>query len=213
MLFILTVRRLWLEPPSDLWGENGWIPWVPWFGFVLLIHSATSTFALPLMMRIWDGWPYRILRFKFSGVFDAANKKYQTMQNKAYTLLKENQDEISHEATHLAKALQIALKPVFICGRGIQGPFRGPRRLTSLALVFGQPFSWKWVLPLFPGGHGDALEPSVYDGQLCNDWIAIGTVMDQCDNFLEEQTKISIAWQVCVDKALEQVSKRVSHDM
>merc|ERR1712039_347980 len=82
----------------------------------------------------------------------------------------------------LRKALQkVRLPPSrSILGTSLRGPFKSPTITSSLAVVFGEPLSLYWLLPMRPGGSGDPLCPEIASSDACEPWADLATFLTRC---------------------------------
>merc|ERR1712194_629154 len=60
--------------------------------------------------------------------------------------------------------------------------------IDRLMLLFGEPPSWRWLLPFQPGGSGDPLSPHLYDAAMCKKWASVATAMQRAQMILEQHS-------------------------
>eukprot|EP00930_Biecheleria_cincta_P026592 TRINITY_DN18723_c0_g1_i1.p1 TRINITY_DN18723_c0_g1~~TRINITY_DN18723_c0_g1_i1.p1 ORF type:complete len:424 (+),score=61.16 TRINITY_DN18723_c0_g1_i1:120-1391(+) len=72
----------------------------------------------------------------------------------------------------------------------LQSPFFDLPQSTSKAFepVFGEPASWRWLLPFCAGGSGDVLCPT-YNASGCQAWASLGIAMERVQAALAEDAE------------------------
>lgn len=173
LLAPLAVRRLWLEP----------LPWTDAWSAAKLIAFAAAWVKLRRLVRyflsavlgkIGRGWPSLVLLSKFQGVVQYAScVEKQACGRIAATC--------SATASVGLSRLQLAIAQVHGPNNTLRGIFAATDFWSSVANVFGEPRSWRWLNPLLVGGSGDPLAPVLYDAKACEAWASLGSCLeDQC---------------------------------
>jgi len=176
LLVLLTAHRLWHDGrPRDIWSAALWAGWIVYLFMVLSIIAqawrATS-------LQIAAGWPSKVLMIKFKGLLDDATE----IETEALEL-KESVPPSLAEGVELREA-QVALRAA---AKNVQfqhqmlrgltwGPFATKPKLAFEAL-FGGPVSWRWLVPLVPGGTGDPFKPVAHRERSCEAWIELAKAL------------------------------------
>jgi len=169
LLVPLAARRALLaEPALDRWATARLMALCAgWLGLMRFVRYFSRT----IIGKTSAGWPSHVLLVKFQGIYDLAvrvgNEQLERQQAGA--------------AAPQLEALQQLLRRLRRRTGGIRGFLRAGDLLGSLALVFGEPPSWRWLLPLLPGGSGDPLQPTVFDVKACEDWAALAQILHGCN--------------------------------
>lgn len=72
----------------------------------------------------------------------------------------------------------------------LQSPFFNLPQSTLKAFepVFGEPASWRWLLPFCAGGSGEVLSPA-YNASACQAWASLGIAMERVQTVLAEDAE------------------------
>lgn len=75
--------------------------------------------------------------------------------------------------------LRHSLSKIAIPGHGVRGLFMAGNLRNNLELVFGEPPSWRWLLPLRAGGPGNPLQPSTFiNAAACEAWAQLAAALE-----------------------------------
>lgn len=175
---LLTVHRLWLDGrPRDAWT---WALWIGWFFYFQLVVQIIGGQLRNSIMRATAGWPSKILMLKFKGLLKDATALESEAQK-----LKEFVPQSLPEGVELREAhsdLRTAISMVQFRNPYFQGLLWGlfigkDPRVTVATSVFGEPISWRWCVPLLPGGAGNPFRPTMHSTRSCDAWIGIASAM------------------------------------
>eukprot|EP00450_Noctiluca_scintillans_P014893 CAMPEP_0194531640 /NCGR_PEP_ID=MMETSP0253-20130528/68998_1 /TAXON_ID=2966 /ORGANISM="Noctiluca scintillans" /LENGTH=413 /DNA_ID=CAMNT_0039377009 /DNA_START=162 /DNA_END=1403 /DNA_ORIENTATION=- len=115
------------------------------------------------LVSVSGGWTSAVLESKFLEVVRTATAM------KAETVWPSNEE---------AQEFQSAISGVRKNG-SLKSPVAEPGVVANLVFVFGEPVSWRWCLPLVPGGLGDPLQPSC-DVEACRSWSLLANGLQKC---------------------------------
>eukprot|EP00931_Biecheleriopsis_adriatica_P025485 TRINITY_DN15629_c0_g1_i1.p1 TRINITY_DN15629_c0_g1~~TRINITY_DN15629_c0_g1_i1.p1 ORF type:complete len:368 (-),score=53.00 TRINITY_DN15629_c0_g1_i1:15-1046(-) len=117
--------------------------------------------------QVATGWPSYVLLKKFKAAMSLAEEIDARADSNA---------EPSVHVLQLRRAVaRLTLRP----GRYL-GPFAPVSGvLEGLEQVFGERPSWRWALPLRPGGTGDPLQPKFYNAEVCAAWAELATCLSR----------------------------------
>mmetsp|Transcript_4119 Transcript_4119/g.12046 ORF Transcript_4119/g.12046 Transcript_4119/m.12046 type:complete len:533 (+) Transcript_4119:71-1669(+) len=138
LLAPLTVRRLLVEPALDVGAGARLAAFsAGWLALVRFVRYFTRT----IVAKTSAGWPSHVLLVKYQAIFEYAveMEKKQLDRQQAGAPAPQHQE------------LRRLLGRLRRRGGGLRGFLRAGDLLGSLALVFGEPPSWRWLLPLLPG--------------------------------------------------------------
>lgn len=154
MLFgiLLTVQRLILASSFDWWLLGRLVIFDGILVYALRVANSHFRFVL---LKVGLGWPSGVLHAKFT---DIASYAHQIVH------------QYGDMPSASMQALQAAVQRIIFPSGGLRGLFYAEGRLGGLAVAFGEPPSWRWLLPLRPGGQGDPLKPTVFNEESCQAW-------------------------------------------
>jgi len=129
------------------------------------------TFLKKVLGKVSAGWPSAVLEFKYDTIVCHA---------------REMEKEAASGAQQGDEGTCAAWVPIFRktiarvqqSGGGLRGLFAAQDFVGSLSFVFGEPPSWRWLLPMRAGGLGDPLRPTVHDSDACAAWGELNYVME-----------------------------------
>jgi len=189
----LTVVRLPLEPPASLGAFAGLAAWCYYlFHNLGLIHY----YYVTTTDKIFGGWP-SLLGLKFEGAWQECRELEKQLEARLPDRERKNLDlsttavncNLSSRAGVLLQLVRARGATLCQNGRRLQGLWAGPDDISSLAVVFGEPSSWHWLLPLVPGGTGDPVAPQIYDAAACNTWASLVAAMRPAVDMIEEDQR------------------------
>lgn len=155
-LALLSFRRLFVGPALSLWVAIHIQAFIVLWLFTLWLSGGTFW---DMMEQVSWGWPSGIQLRKFWGAAQRADRIRNMISMKETQYLQPR------------KELHEALLVVWQRGH-VLGPFS--TEWGGLLPVFGEPPSWRWLLPLRPGGKGDPLRPQQLDPVTCQGWATLG---------------------------------------
>lgn len=136
------------------------------FGWMYLLMLVRG-FLNKLLWGISGGWPSSVMLAKYEGLFHYSTSlvlKYQQRE-------KEGDLDRAEFTKSFANARDDVVRSR---GAGLRGIFNAGNFVSSLEFAFGAPVSWRWLLPLVPGGTGDPFSPDLCDESACEAWAQLG---------------------------------------
>jgi len=139
-----------------------WCVWVPWFQFLVWLYANINSTLQFCVMQIAAGFHSNVMMQKFRGLLSdgmTLNGEIQACLA-ALPMAAPSSEGLPHReawlrvaGTDLAVAIQ-KLQTGIKHGRGelLWGPFLGEHFWQNLPIIFGSELSWRWLLPLVPGG-------------------------------------------------------------
>jgi len=159
-LLLLSLQRVVADARLDGWVVGRLLLFDCVMAYGLKVSRSHLRFVL---LKISQGWMSGVLLQKF---MDAAGYAQQIAH--AYA------DMPSSAMRDLTAACQRVLWP----SGGLRGLFAAEGRLGGLTVAFGEPPSWRWLLPLRPGGRGDPLRPAEFSEDACQAWAALAKALE-----------------------------------
>mmetsp|Transcript_16755 Transcript_16755/g.47690 ORF Transcript_16755/g.47690 Transcript_16755/m.47690 type:complete len:412 (+) Transcript_16755:69-1304(+) len=182
-LIVLTVWRSMRKGLPD--DGRSWTRSVAWLAYLWCLACLLNNQTVVTFFRILGGWPSEVLYRRFKNLFKDGDALYKSLSDKAAAL--SMHDPGFDTLTSAARELQAALQQVSMHGSRIPGNLWGPflaKPTDTFAAIFGEPLSWRWLLPLVRGGLGDPFRPTIPVEDACQDWVAVGTAMETCSRVL-----------------------------
>jgi len=169
-IVVLSFAQIWLDFPDDVWDFGKLVLWAYFLGQV---WNMVRVFIGGTMQRTFRGWPSTVMLLKFKALAIEAEALEKEMSNAG----------AMHDVlTDLRQAIRsVALSEdgghVHISSGAIRGLFQQRSEQRGLMFIFGEPPSWRWVLPLVPGGEGDPLMPESFNSDACKAWVSLGAAL------------------------------------
>lgn len=201
VLGLLTLHRLYqLGLPRSLW----WGLWCPWFQYLYWTNFQLTVTLQFLLMQVAAGFHSQVMMRKFVALLDDGLVLEEKMRScmarlpppgpggaecEEFVALRDSADEIRLAAN----ALRSGVKGVAFAKQDlVWGPFLGEKPSENLPIIFGAKPSWRWCLPLVPGGTGDPHRPSCHSARGCKAWGRLAAGMER-GQLLLAQSEV-LAW-------------------
>jgi len=209
ILNILTLHKVYQDGLPQSWR---WCLWGPWFWFLGWMYLKINLTLQFLTMQLASGYHSQVMMKKFRAVHHdgiALNDETQARTAALPMAPPGGDGRPPHEARLVAAAAELA-EAVQKLQTGVQqghhellwGPFLGKRLGENLPIVFGSQRSWRWLLPLVPGGTGNPCQPASWCVEGCNAWARLGTAMEGAQEALKEDKAASGAMQLQIEAFL-----------
>lgn len=170
--------------------------------WVLLLRFVRGMTKM-VLGKVCAGWPSQVLLLKFQSAFDHAQALEKELAKR----------QSASDSSPFLLELQRTLKRLRRQFGGIRGIFKANNLVRSFAGLFGAPLSWRWLLPLLPGGSGDPLRPTVFDRDACDAWAALSSLLQEChalrDAELQAQHQATGLWDERIGTWLAEAEKQL----
>jgi len=181
VLLVICMLQYFASAPSlDLWAS------MPLTALGLLCFELEQRLVkqvTSLMFKLRCGWPYRVLMNKFAQVYKHAGSieerifgAQQQTNSKPSARSAERQMKLLDDFQHSGRRLQRPTR------RGLRGLCATEGILEGLVFLFGSPPSWRWLLPLVPGGTGNSLELAMWNPDVCEAWAAFSRALEKLEH-------------------------------
>eukprot|EP00930_Biecheleria_cincta_P014300 TRINITY_DN12365_c0_g3_i1.p1 TRINITY_DN12365_c0_g3~~TRINITY_DN12365_c0_g3_i1.p1 ORF type:complete len:450 (-),score=61.55 TRINITY_DN12365_c0_g3_i1:279-1628(-) len=191
LLSVAALYRVFAGPPMDKWA------YMRLSVSAVLAAGASKAVWVNLsdyLKQLSTGWPSFVMLTKFRGVQQRASTLGKDMEKLSARI---------HEHPPALKPLAEAYAGITWKGdrHNIRGLFLAAGIIEALAQVFGEPCSWRWLLPLLPGGSGDPRRPVSFNAEVCSSWRSLAAIVHEHEAALEREEEQE------VKKACEQSAK------
>jgi len=190
-LLVLSLLRVLLSASFDLWVFGRVVLFDAALAYALKVSNSHFRFVL---LKLSLGWPSGVLHTKFTGVAEYAQEIIHVYGGMPSSSMQE-----------LQAAYQQVLRP----SGGLRGLFEAKGLLGNLAVAFGEPPSWRWLLPLRPGGPGDPVRPKAFCEETCQAWAALGDALTAHHEVMAQVQRLMALRQQVVGQDAEQWSSRM----
>mmetsp|Transcript_94960 Transcript_94960/g.188091 ORF Transcript_94960/g.188091 Transcript_94960/m.188091 type:complete len:437 (-) Transcript_94960:443-1753(-) len=205
-LIVLTLHKLYQDGLPQSWR---WCVWGPWFWLLGNLHVRFNLYLRYLLMQIGSGYHSHVMVQKFRDLHRDGVILHEEIQARIAALpmaAPGSEGRPLHEArlleagSELSQAVQ-NLRTGISNGHNylLWGPFMGDRLWANLPMVFGSEYSWRWLLPLVPGGTGDPFQPASWNPKGCSAWTQLGAAMESCREALKVDGDASGALQLQIE--------------
>jgi len=160
VLLVFCIRACAIHLPYRFWGK---VRITLFCAICLGVVWAARNVLQTALVSVSNGWTSAVMESKFCEVVRTATAM------KAETVWPSNEE---------AQEFQSAISGVRKNG-SLKSPVAEPGVVANLVFVFGEPVSWRWCLPLVPGGMGDPLQPSC-DVEACRSWSLLASGLQKC---------------------------------
>mmetsp|Transcript_36437 Transcript_36437/g.66753 ORF Transcript_36437/g.66753 Transcript_36437/m.66753 type:complete len:420 (-) Transcript_36437:17-1276(-) len=178
--FVISVIYWVQTPGADTWlslGLRG-----GWACYLMKNGLSMRGYYNKCMMRIRSGWGTEVFQWKF----ECARKFAVDLRSEIDRVHTSEQGfpPETHSVTEEGITPKEAGEELFRCigevlQLGKRGVFYFPSHVQAVTHVFGEPPSWRWLLP-FRGGTGDPLRPTHCDSLACSKWAKLGGAIQTC---------------------------------
>lgn len=208
LLALLTCWYLFHHPPHGHWDVLYWIV----FTLLVVVYNSMNIRGQFMMIRdtILAGWTHGVLRQKF----EALLKEAKDLESQCSGQLTAGTDESMLRSQNAVRNLYKARQALYLEFRKKEHDARGVFWFTGNALLdspgtqrlFGGKPSWRWLLPLVPGGDGDPFVLPFCDWQSCKDWVAFGEAREACEKTIVAMRAAEAEWKNRMDQMLANTS-------
>lgn len=196
---LLSLHRLALAGLPD-GGALEWVLLGAWACDVLGMLWLGKQLGERTVCRIMAGWPSSVLLSQFSSLVRSAKLVLRDLQDAEKRLEKTSpSDSETVMIAAVSKKLRSALDGLVRAdGSRVQGTLKGPFTCKdtqeALQLAFGEPLSWRWLVPGVPGGTGDPIRPEKCNLEACAAWAALGSALEQANPTLARAKWLTDQW-------------------
>ncbi|CAK0897392.1 unnamed protein product [Prorocentrum cordatum] len=198
-LVTVAIRALIVCPPAGNWA---WARFAAFVAFMLMfLQHAVSYFmysvrkVIQLLAASATIAPWRITGWHSMVTWEKFRAVVIEYTDQAMSRIKSQQRIISHaqltdpqaflEARAANGALHVYIQELQRCrdrllnaDGTLRGLFSAGDPVSSLSAIFGEPLSWRWILPLRPRMSGDPFTPGSYDEDACAAWEALADCLE-----------------------------------
>lgn len=199
MAGVCTARNLFLEPPTD---KHAALRWVLWLAYMCSSLGSTLDYVNHCFMHIGLGWPSQVMATKFTELTKSITAVLERLEAIEFALGAQplSAPEFATARETLTKLREARNAATWMDRKTKKsGPWgflkyqdSSGRSSTThagrLTLFFGEPPSWRWLLPFQVGGIGDPLCPSIYDAGMCEKWGMVAEAMERAQALLEQHS-------------------------
>jgi len=166
LLALLTVRRLWLLgwPAAD----EDQLMCITWCVILLFFWHSAFKFLWASGWLVMTGWRSRVLNLKLVQFQSLAIDMGVELPWRRRGLPSKNDSQLQRAFADI-----IMPRTVYPSGPFLEPGQLGVGTMELFGSVFGEPLSWRWLLPFCPGGAGDPLRPRGFSQAACERWLAL----------------------------------------
>jgi len=173
-----------------------------WVLLRMVACTGVLAYFLNLLVRniqiVWQktksGWYSHVLLKKFELVLLHALKLKKRLELHQHQQQSLEADDGSSAVLlqELQQACAGVVDPATQLVRGLSG---GCGHLALVEGVFGESLSWRWLVPLRPGGSGDSLKDICFDEDACAAWATLAVVLSRHEQIERRQAEARVAAQ------------------